>query len=43
MTNKNNKKIKNFRIDTGGYSSLEDSGNGEINWNHDINLEKERS
>ena len=29
--------------DTGGYSSLEDSENGEIHWKHAIDLEKERS
>ena len=29
-------------VDTGGYSSLDDSEAGEIHWKHGIDLEKER-
>lgn len=36
-------KQRQVKIDTGGYSSLDDSDGGEIQWKHEINLEKERN
>jgi hypothetical protein len=34
-----------IQINTGGYSSLDEAGddNGTIHWQHELNLEKERS